>query len=97
MDKLYAVRFLKIFFFKIGDYDTASAFRLTELDIMNELCIESISEYKIRDLTSLTKNQVKEVEKIIDNKSLLSVNWDYVSDGDLLKLRREIKLNHIFK
>jgi hypothetical protein len=102
VDTLFAIKYLKLFFYNEGKLELASNFREVELDLINNLDSNSImfgekDDYPIKDMTSLTRNQVNELRKIIENKDLQMIKWYLVEDSTLLRLTREIKLNKIFK
>lgn len=81
----------------MGHYEVAAEFRSLEKSICKSLDIEQYhSWFDMSDMTQLGIDHVREVEKIIDRKDV-DVNWESIPDSVLTKMRREIKLNKIFK
>ncbi len=102
MDKLYAIKYLKIYFWNEKQFDVSKDFRMAEIDLsyqMEEDLVEHDvqSLYEIKDMTSLSNNQISEINKILNQKALPTVSWDLISENTIVKLKREIKLNKIFK
>ena len=99
-DDLYAVRYLKLFLFRQGELDLSAQLREIELGIMDSMDVEYINKHKnfeIKDMTSLTRNQVKLIDKLLTDGYSISLLLNDQVPELVVKLKREIKLNQIFK
>lgn len=88
---------MKIYFFNNQLYDIASEFREYEIKLRRKLDFYEYNSYiDLCDMSQLGADHVRMIEKIIDRKEI-DISWDKIPDNSLLKMRREIKLNKIFK